>query len=148
MGEALACAPHEAETPLDSPADPCGVVDPTDAPASVDVERLCAPPVLRFARGSAELDDGATCPLAQVAACLVGLDRRLIISGHAASGEVASEEAAILLADRRVMAVRAILRERGVPSERAQAIAYGTLEASDAYDPREQRVELLWQGEG
>ena len=70
LGEALACAPHEAETPLDSPADPCGVVDPTDAPASVDVERLCAPPVLRFARGSAELDDGATCPLAQVAACL------------------------------------------------------------------------------
>ena len=72
--------------------------------------------------------------------------RRVLIAG--AQRKIAVELINLLLADRRVMAVRAILRERGVPSERAQAIAYGTLEASDAYDPREQRVELLWQGEG
>ncbi|MEZ4382343.1 MAG: OmpA family protein [Nannocystaceae bacterium] len=144
IAAALACSPHDPASPAGGALDPCGTVDPATAATDLDMDRLCAPPIVRFARGSAVLDDAATCPLTQVAACATALDRHVFIEAHAARDEVATEEAAVLLADRRAAAVRELLEARGVAPERAHVLTKGTLEASARYDPREQRVALSW----
>ncbi|MEZ4448018.1 MAG: OmpA family protein [Nannocystaceae bacterium] len=111
-----------------------------------DAAAVCGLAQVFFAAGEDALDARALCQLTAFAPCLVqaGVDL-FILEAHASAGEAATEEASILLTDRRGQRVKEFLQQHGVDPNAMQVISYGYLEATTPSVTTDQRVAFRFQ---
>lgn len=105
----------------------------------------CGLPAVYFGFDSDELTPSTQEQLTAAADCISQQNRPVILEAHA--DEVGTEEYNILLTERRGSMVRTFLAGKGVPIERMQVLAKGSLEAKavdDASRAKERRVSFLW----
>jgi len=105
----------------------------------------CGLPAVYFGFDSDELTPTTQEELIAAADCMIQQERPLILEAHA--DETGTEEYNILLTERRGSMVRTFLAGKGVPIERMQVIAKGSLESKatdDASRAKERRVSFLW----
>lgn len=105
----------------------------------------CGLPAVYFGFDSDELTPSTQEQLTAAADCITQQNRPVILEAHA--DELGTEEYNILLTERRGSMVRTFLAGKGVPIERMQVLAKGSLEAKatdDASRAKERRVSFLW----
>lgn len=109
-----------------------------------DVEALLAVRVIRFAQGSAQIEDASSVLLNEVAAALHPCKGSIIaISGH--SDSVGDAAVNLRLSRERAEAVRDALVRRGLPRDSMRAQGYGSarpVEGLDPSDPANRRIEF------
>jgi hypothetical protein len=105
----------------------------------------CGLPAVYFEFDSDQLTPTTQEELTAAADCMTQQSREVILEAHA--DETGTEEYNILLTERRGSMVRTFLAGKGVPIERMQVIAKGSLESKatdDASRAKERRVSFLW----
>lgn len=109
-----------------------------------DVEALLAVRVIRFAQGSAEIEEDSRMLLDEVAAALKPCRGSIIaIAGH--SDSVGDAAVNLKLSRERAAAVRDALVQRGLPRDSLRAVGYGSarpVEGLDPTDPANRRIEF------
>jgi peptidoglycan-associated lipoprotein len=105
----------------------------------------CGLPAVYFGFDSDQLTPSTQEQLTAAADCISQQGRPVILEAHA--DELGTEEYNILLTERRGSMVRTFLAGKGVPIERMQVLAKGSLEANatdEASRAKERRVSFLW----
>ncbi len=109
-------------------------------------EEVCGFASIFFGFDSDKVTDANVTKLQEAAACLTAETRKLILEAHA-DGR-GTEEYNILLTDKRGASVKNFLVDLGVPTEKIEVIAKGSLEATgsdEATRAKERRVDFIWQ---
>ncbi|MCB9751581.1 MAG: OmpA family protein [Myxococcales bacterium] len=114
--------------------------------SSGDAVEVCGFASLFFGFDSDKITDANVAKLQEAAACLTAETRKLILEAHA-DGR-GTEEYNILLTDKRGASVKNFLINLGVPEDKIEVIAKGSLEATgsdEATRAKERRVDFIWQ---
>lgn len=113
---------------------------------SGEAEGPCDVEAVFFAFDSDVLTPKTAESLTQLAQCAATQERAMILEAHADNR--GTEEYNILLTERRGTGVKRFLVEHGVPEDKVQVVAKGSLEAAGQDEPsraKDRRVQILWQ---
>jgi peptidoglycan-associated lipoprotein len=147
--QAAASPPAPDLTPSPAAPAPAGAPAPAAAAADRAVAQACSLDPVHFAFDSSRLDRAAETALERFAACLGPARRAVRLEGHCDQrGSAAYNQQ---LGQRRVDAVFAYLRRRGVAAVQLSGISFGTSrplcdEATETCHARNRRVEAVLDG--